>query len=394
MLFVIGVLLTEPRLHSGASSPGSGEAVGVMHVHTSASDGAGTVDDVFAAARAGGLDFVLLSDHNVWGAPAWIYRDSVLLIVGEEVNTSYGHLVVAGGRTVGDRRRVGSESDGDGESESDDDGDTLGSGSPPAVSPDEGLRIAAHPTGRAPWTGWEGDEFDGIEIWNADTERRGDSLIDWLRAVALLPLRPMAALYTLLDVPTEELALWDRLLEERAVFGVCAVDAHHTLPLTSSGSLDLHFPAYRHSFLMARQHVLLPEEPTGDPIRDGQALLAAVGRGSSFCAFDGLADARGARFTVTSRAESGTLGDSVAWSDDTRLEVILPETAKDGMSVEIKVLRNGTVLSRWTAPDPTTVALPGPGVYRVEVHLDRRGRVVPWILTNPIWITEASEGRP
>lgn len=375
VLLVAGITLTEPPLYRGSAPPAPGEVVGVLHVHTLVSDGGGTVEEVLAAARSDGLDFVLLTDHNLRGAPAWVYRDSVLLIVGEEVNTAHGHLVVAGMEPIGDRRQKGPES-----------------GGRPSVRPDEGLRIAAHPTGRPPWTGWEGEEFDGIEIWNADTERRGDGIMDWMHAVTLLPFRPMAALYRLLDHPREELALWDRLLEERAVFGVCAVDAHHTLPLNASGTLDLHFPAYRHSFAMARQHVLLQSDPTGEPRTDGRALLAALARGRSYCAFDGLADARGSRFTVTAGPGSGTLGDSVAWSPGARLAVHLPpEVDGERLEAEVRVVRDGTVLKRWDHPDQTDVELPGPGVYRVEVMVKRGRKGVPWILTNPIWVTASPE---
>jgi len=353
----------------------------VIHVHTVASDGGGTVDQLLAAARAQDLDFVVLTDHNVRGAPAWAYRDSVLLLVGEEVNTRFGHLLVLGEQPVGDRRGDGAgpvsapEATGRGPSLE------------PAVDPDEGLRIVAHPTGRPRWTGWEGDEFDGIEIWNADAERRNDSLGEWLTAVSLLPLRPLAGLYHLLDYPAEELRLWDRLSEDRPVFGVCGVDAHHTLPLNRSRSLDLHFPAYRHSFQLARQHVLIDAPATGDPHEDGLAVLAAIRGGRSFCAFDGLADGRGARFVVTSGQEQAHIGESIAWRPGARIEVTLPSGGPDAPTV--RVVRDGEVLWEEQGKAVST-SLPGPGRYRVEVLLDR-GEPVPWILTNSIRLT-APEG--
>jgi hypothetical protein len=377
---VLVVTASEPRLGGTPSTPAPDEVVGVIHVHTVASDGGGTVEQVLAAAREQGLDFVVLTDHNVRGAPAWAYRDSVLLLVGEEVNTPFGHLLVVGEQPVGDRR-----------------GDREASPSPtdsvpvrtPAVDPDEGLRIVAHPTGRPTWIGWEGDEFDGIEIWNADTERRNDSLGEWLVAVSLLPLRRLAGLYHLLDYPGEELRRWDELMRERTVFGVCSVDAHHTLPLNRSRSLDLHFPAYRHSFQLARQHVLLDAPATGDAREDGRAILAAIGRGSSYCAFDGLADGRGARFVVTSGDERADIGESIEWRPGATLGVTLPGGSPDDPMV--RVVRNGDVA--WEERGTTvSVSLLGPGFYRVEVLVDR-GDLVPWILTNPIHVT-APRGPP
>lgn len=380
VLLVLTVTLSEPPLERRPSEPGPGEVVGVLHVHTVASDGAGTVDQVLAAAAAAGLDFVLLTDHNRWGAPAWTYRDSVLLIVGEEVNTPWGHLVVAGGSPVGDRREVKTV---------------------PAVGPGEGLRIAAHPTGKTRWTGWDGQEFDGIEIWNADTERRNDGKGEWVRALALLPLRPLAALYQLLDRPTEELRLWDRLMVQRPVFGVCGVDAHNTLPLNRSRTLDLHFPAYRHSFALARQHVILSSGLSADAVEDGHRILEAIARGRSYCAFDGLADARGARFRVVSGGVTATLGDTVAWQPGARLEVVLPTSAARKATVKVVRLSGkpdhapvADGRSEVREMDPSRgLPIPGPGIYRFEVTLERR-HPVPWILTNPIRVVASSGGEP
>jgi hypothetical protein len=258
------------------------------------------------------------------------------------------------------------------------------------VDPDEGLRIVAHPTGRPPWTGWEGDEFDGIEIWNADAERRNDSFGEWLVAVSLLPLRRMAGLYHLLDYPEEALRRWDELLRERPVFGVCGVDAHHTLPLNRSRSLDLHFPAYAHSFRLARQHVLLDAPATGDPREDGRAILASIRGGRSYCVFDGLADGRGARFVVTSGTARAALGESIVWRPGAHIEVTLPSGSPDDSTV--RVVRDGDVA--WERRGKVVSApLPGPGLYRVEVLVDR-GELVPWILTNPIRLTPPDEPDP
>jgi hypothetical protein len=380
---VLLVTALEPRLGDAPSSRAPDEVVGVIHVHTVASDGGGTVDQILAAAREQDLDFVVLTDHNVRGAPAWAYRDSVLLVVGEEVNTPFGHLLVLGEQPVGDRR-----------------GEPGGSRSPtdsaappvraPAVDPDEGLRIVAHPTGRPRWTGWEGDEFDGIEIWNADTERRNDSRGEWLVAVSLLPLRRLAGLYHLLDYPGEELRRWDELMRERPVFGVCGVDAHHTLPLNRSRSVDLHFPAYAHSFRLARQHVLLDAPATGDPREDGRAILAAIRRGRSYCAFDGLSDGGGARFVVTSGDVRAEVGESTVWRSGARIEVTLPSGSPEDPTV--RVVRDGDVA--WEGRgNVVSASLPGPGIYRVEVLLDRGGPV-PWILTNPIRLTPPDEPDP
>ena len=70
---------------------------GVVHVHTLHSDGGGSVKEVASAAAEAGLDFVIITDHNTFGAkPFEGYVDGVLVIVGTEVSTTSGHVLGIG----------------------------------------------------------------------------------------------------------------------------------------------------------------------------------------------------------------------------------------------------------------------------------------------------------
>jgi len=67
---------------------------GDLHSHTHHSDAAGSLSDLVAAARARGLDFVAVTDHNtVSHLPhlAAAGGDALLLIPGQEITTYYGH---------------------------------------------------------------------------------------------------------------------------------------------------------------------------------------------------------------------------------------------------------------------------------------------------------------
>jgi hypothetical protein len=72
---------------------------GDAHVHTVHSDGQRLPEDVVAAARAAGLDFVMSTEHNtssaggVWGRHA---GPDLLVVDGEEVTTRNGHLLALG----------------------------------------------------------------------------------------------------------------------------------------------------------------------------------------------------------------------------------------------------------------------------------------------------------
>ena len=67
---------------------------GDLQSHTHHSDGTGSLHDLAAAARARGLDFVAVTEHNtVSHLPhlAQVGGDDLLLIPGEEITTYYGH---------------------------------------------------------------------------------------------------------------------------------------------------------------------------------------------------------------------------------------------------------------------------------------------------------------
>jgi len=72
---------------------------GDLHLHSVHSDGENPIPDLVAAARARGLDFLTLTDHNTVAQnphlPAASTAD-VLLIPGEEITSYYGHANVWG----------------------------------------------------------------------------------------------------------------------------------------------------------------------------------------------------------------------------------------------------------------------------------------------------------
>lgn len=86
---------------------------GDLHLHTVHSDGRRTPDQLVAAARAAGLDFIVSTEHNTqsahlhWGDYA---TDDLLILNGEEVTTRSGHWPAIGipaGKWVEWRYRAG-----------------------------------------------------------------------------------------------------------------------------------------------------------------------------------------------------------------------------------------------------------------------------------------------
>jgi hypothetical protein len=78
----------------GPAEPRAGPAWyrGDLHTHTVHSDGKLTVAELVEAARAAGLEFIAITDHNNTTHQADGFRDPALLtIVGEEITTPGGH---------------------------------------------------------------------------------------------------------------------------------------------------------------------------------------------------------------------------------------------------------------------------------------------------------------
>ena len=334
---------------------------GVVHVHTTFSDGGGTPDEVIQAAKAAGARYVVITDHNNADAkPFEGYRDGVLVIVGSELSTTAGHLLGLGiaeptYRFSGDAR--------DGLEDIRD----LG-----------GFAVAAHPSSPRDdlrFTGFDLPGSWGFELVNGDSEwRKAGPRI--LLTAALYGLNHRYALLRMLNPAGATLARWDALLAERDVVGLAGADAHSRLPLTKQRSLR--FPSYASLFGLLRNHVLLKAPLTGRFDDDREAVLEALRRGRAYVGLDALAPAEGFSFVAEADGLRATMGETVVPVAGLRLKAggRLPEGAR------LVLLRNGKSLLE--AAKALEVEVPGPGVYRVEVYAP--GASVPWILSNPIYV--------
>ncbi|HEX2908599.1 MAG TPA: CehA/McbA family metallohydrolase [Phototrophicaceae bacterium] len=87
--------------------PGPGWYRGDLHAHTIHSDGHWAVPDLVDYARAAGLDFVTLSDHNTIAGLAQLdslSSNGLLTLGGVELTTFFGHALVLGLRHMVDWR--------------------------------------------------------------------------------------------------------------------------------------------------------------------------------------------------------------------------------------------------------------------------------------------------
>lgn len=279
----------------GGPADGFTRVSGVVHIHTTLSDGGGTPEEVVAAAKAAGLGFVVITDHNNLDAkPAEGYRDGVLVAVGTELSTTAGHVLGLGipdpaFRFSGDAL------------DSLDDIRTLG-----------GFAFAAHPTSPRSdfrWTGWDLPGPWGLELLNGDSQWREAGWLRLLRTAALYTVNPRFALLRSLTPPEAALAQWDALLARRDVAGIVGADAHSRVPLGKR--ISLRFPSYESLFGLARNHVLLEAPLSRTYESDERSVLEALARGRSYLALDALAPADGFSFTAERDGRVWTMGDTV-----------------------------------------------------------------------------------
>ncbi|MBZ5697825.1 MAG: CehA/McbA family metallohydrolase [Acidobacteriia bacterium] len=362
------------KLPNSSKTGSSSERIGVIHIHTKASDGSGTVGEVMAAAQQANLSFIAITDHDVAMTNDDLAEDppDLPIISGEELGTTAGHFLALGlppswvhPKTKNDR-------------------DLLA-----AARAVGAFRILAHPFHpHTPWTDWGTSDFDGMEIWNEDAAWRQNNAFDLMDSLLLYGENAQLALVRLARTPDKNFAKWDELLEQRPVAGICAADTHARIRLVAG--LDWRFPGYVPSLRVAREHVLLrPDASGGDPAHANAAeILDALRRGHSFCALDSLYPADGFLFRVSSGSGSGGPGDFLRWAGAGRIQISVPSGASLPL---IKIFRDGREIAE---EETRTIDAPitGPGRYRTEVFLRQPGltgwrRWTLWVFANPVYVT-------
>jgi hypothetical protein len=346
------------------------ERVGNLHMHTTLSDGVLDHAQVARAAEQAGLDFVVVTDHNVYAPEAQGWYGRTLVLVGEELHDPahphVNHLLVLGaGRELRDLAPNTAE---------------LAAAVAAANAGAGGLAFIAHPYehsgayAREPeinWVAWHVTQVTGLEIWNYMSEFKSH-LAEPLGAL-LYALCPRLAIRG--PFP-ETLARWDALLATRRTVAIGGSDAHGTV--YRMGPIKLAVFSHAHLFRALNTHVLVEEDWTGDAERDAGLLLDALGRGRAFIGYDGLAPTRGFQFYAEGRDQHVEMGDTLAGGGTFRLVVTTPAPAR------IRLMLNGHCVAEASGSELTHSSR-APGAYRVEVYRPWALRPRCWILSNPIY---------
>jgi hypothetical protein len=349
--------------------PISADLACVIHVHSTYSDGTGTVRQIAAAGARAGVDAVLLTDHDSLkarrrGEERWY--GPTLVCVGEEVSPSGGNHYLAFG--------LDEEIDHEGMTPQE---------IVDAVAEAGGFGFLAHPFSRGserfkrvgegmPWRDLDIEGYTGLELWSLVTDT-GESLASVRDALRFI----VAPRRVIERPPPENLARWDRLTARRPVVAIGGVDAHQ-FGLRVAGRVPLRLMAYRRSFSHLRTHALLDRPRTGDAARDREAIYAALRAGRCYLSIDSLAPARGFAFWGDGR-EHVPMG-SEADADGLELHARVPRAAA------LTLLRDGEPVMRAAGTSALDHHVELPGVYRVEATLRAHGRDRTWIVSNPVYL--------
>jgi len=350
------------------------EYIGNPHTHTPFSDGEGSHEEIAQAALQAGLDFVFVTDHNVYvsGLDGYHYEGDkrVLLLVGEEIHDQIrdpqkNHLLVLDAKQelahLAEKPQTLIDQ----------------------VSLAGGASFLAHPVDpEAPlinnddlsWVDWDIFGYTGLEIWNFMSEFKG-----------LLTTARQALRYV--DHPErigrgpypEALARWDDLLTQgRRVVVIGGADAHATT--VQKGPLKRVVFPYEFLFRTVNTHVLTTRPMNGVIDHDRQLLLLSLRQGRCFVGYDLPASTRGFRFSAETDEGRIQMGDTAKSRFGTTLQVRVPQRA------DIRLLRNGEELNVWENADAAVQLVKKPGAYRAEAYLRFEGEQRTWIISNPIYI--------
>lgn len=348
-------------------------ARGAYHVHSTISDGTGTLDEIGRAAAAAGLQFVIVTDHGDGTKipePAR-YRGGALVIEGVEINTSGGHLVALGHEPSPYPL----------------------AGTPRAVLEDVhrlgGFGIAAHPGSPRPslqWTDWS-VPLDGIEWLNADSEWRDELVESLARMLLTYPFRPAETLASMLDRPEDVIARWDQMSLSTRIVGLAGADAHARLGFRHQDEpyqdrWHVAVPSYESSFRGFSTRVILASPLSGEAQRDTAEILRSVRLGRVYSVIDGIASPGVLEFRATNGAAQALPGDELDVGQG--VEFHLRAAAPAGSRMVL--LRNGKPYLETTDAEARPSAVSTAGAYRVEVHAPGGRTGMPWLVSNPIYV--------
>jgi len=355
---------------------------GLIHVHTTYSDGAGTVEEVAAAGNRVGMDFLISTDHNtlqpvIDRKEGWY--DHLLFLSGEEIGMKGEYALAMGiSKTVMRNERE------------------------PQAVVDEvrqqgGMVFISHPLHpRSGWVNWGTTGLTGMEIIDGALFWQKASSLTLLWSLMTYPLNPSYALLNLYQRPQDVLKRWDEQTQTEKMVGIYSADIHGQFRIRKR--YHIKFPAPERVMPLASNHVLLPETFKRDLAQDKKMLYDALREGHLYIAMDLLGDPTGFLFQgTTGSGERVLMGDELTQHGPVTLTASLG-TRFQPEFYRIKLFKDGILVAD-SSTTPLVYEAKEEGVYRVEVEVHQPSpfwinQTYTWIYSNPIYIRGNSNFKP
>ena len=342
---------------------------GNLHMHTPLSDGTKGHRELGAIAAEAGLDFIVITDHNIYrsGFDGWV--GDTLVLVGEEVHDPERHPQSSHTLCFAIQEDVAAHSA--------DPGAIMA-----AVESQGGFTFLAHPFERdvaeflpepnISWRDWDVEGYAGIELWNYMSEFK--SVLKNKAHAVLYAYAPDLAIS---GPYPETLEKWDQLLKERRVAAFGGSDAHGTV--YHIGPLSRSVQPYSYLFRCINTHLLSEEPLNGDLAHDKAMIYDALRTGRGFLGYERPGEIAGFSFWARSGSSEATMGETLAFGGKVELQLSVPLPAR------LRLLRDGQLVAQ-AVDSHLKFVTHQPGVYRVEVYRRHAGRERGWIFGNPIYV--------
>ncbi|RYZ84958.1 MAG: hypothetical protein EOP06_17115, partial [Proteobacteria bacterium] len=305
---------------------------GIINVHSNLTIGSGNPSEIALAAKASGLDFLVLTDVNAFGSDLHndMYSQGVLFLSGGKYSYLDSRLIFYApskpliGKNLGEAQiHFADMLTQEGETNRD------------------SLMVLAHPYHLG--FSWNGDlpqGLDGIELINM----KALSVQAWqfskpsvLWSFLIYPFNQSFALARLFMEPSEELVLFDRTTQTQHLLGFAGAEASaRAFPWAD---YLVKFPSYQSSFEIVTNHVLLTSELTGNLASDRNKIFGALKKGQFYIAFDALGDPKGFLATIEDKSKTHMMGATAKLSKNMVLKIRIPTLPKN--FYEVIVYRNG-----------------------------------------------------
>lgn len=391
LYFIYGFVISRfeiqitPKEIAKKQTSGLFEYRGVTNVLSNLSSGIGDYRHIVESAKNADLDFIFITDHNLFTSPALVegYHDQLLVLFAHKYSYLDSRLLYYAETKAPLAANLGEAqvklTDIISQSRESRTG--------------ENFIVLTHPLdpnyawgGEIPVGGIEGIEVINLRKLQTDSWKR-DKLVT-LKSLFVYPFNPKLAFLSLLYEPKAELNYWLEQNKKRKITGHLGLEANSkAIPFTGGDSFN--FPGYEQLFTLASHHVFLKSELTGNPVSDKLKLLRALRNGEFFMAIDLLGSAKGFSALLKQGKKEFLMGNEVSFKKGSKLLIRLG--AKPNCHFEIRVYKEADIVGRIYTQEGE-FNIDAPGLYRVAVYVKphlpfpEKERHVPWILSNYFYV--------